>query len=165
MTATHFAPLGHFVTAAFLGKRAAGIEATARRWIDWAWNFAFQLLRLVPIVRIQRRNRRQQRLGIGMSGFGKQLACRRRLDDLPEVHNGDKIAGMRDYAQIMADKQEGDAALLLNRVQQVQYVGLDRYVERRNAFVGDDKLRIRYQRAGDRNTLALAAGERMRETP
>ena len=124
VSAAHLAPFGHFAAATFLGMRTTGIETTARGWIDRAWNLTFELLRVSANVGIKRGNCRQQRASVRVSGFRKQFVRRRRLDDLSKVHDCDKVTGVRDDAQIMADKQEGNAALPLNRVEQVEHVGL-----------------------------------------
>ena len=68
-------------------------------------------------------------------------------------------------AQVMANEHEGQAHLALDRFQQVQNVGLNRHVQRRDAFVGNDELRPRDQRTGDGNPLPLTTGKCMRETP
>ncbi len=70
---------------------------------------------------------------------------------------------MGDDAQVVADEQERQAHVLLQFLQEVQHVGLDRDVERRDALVGDDEARLRDQRPGDGDALALTAGEGVRE--
>src|ERR1700736_6024708 len=51
-------------------------------------------------------------------------------------------------------------ALQIN--QQIDHLGLDRYVERRYRLVADDKARPERQRPRDADALALAAGELVR---
>ena len=64
----------------------------------------------------------------------------------------------------MGDEQVGDAALLLQMAQQVEHLGADGHIQSRDGLVGNDKLRLHDQGAGNADALALAAGELMRET-
>jgi hypothetical protein len=59
VAAAHFTPFGHFFATTLLGMGAAGIKTATRGWIDRAWNFTLQLLRVPVNIRIQRWNRRQ----------------------------------------------------------------------------------------------------------
>ena len=62
----------------------------------------------------------------------------------------------------MGDEEVGQAELLLQVFQQVDDLRLNRHVERRDRLVGDDEVRVRRERAGDADALALAAGELVR---
>ncbi len=66
---------------------------------------------------------------------------------------------MRDHRQIVGDQHEGELALAAQAHQEVQDLGLDGYVERRCRLVEQQNARLEHQRAGDRDPLALAAGE------
>ncbi len=72
---------------------------------------------------------------------------------------------MRDVphdAEIVRDEEIGEAQLRLQVGEEVEDLRLDRDVERRDRLVGDDELRREHERAGDRDALALAAGEHVR---
>ena len=62
----------------------------------------------------------------------------------------------------MGDEQIGQAPLHLEFFQQVQHLGADRHVQRRDRLVRDDKFRLHDDAAGDAHALALAAGELVR---
>ena len=62
----------------------------------------------------------------------------------------------------MGDEQVGQAELLLQVFEQVDDLGLDRDVERRDRLVGDDEIGVGRERAGDADALPLAAGELVR---
>ena len=64
--------------------------------------------------------------------------------------------------EVVADQDVAEAELLLQVLQQVEHLRLHRDVERADRLVGDDQLRLRDQRARDRDALALAAGEFVR---
>ena len=80
----------------------------------------------------------------------------RQLDDLPDVHHGHAVADVLDDAQVVRDEQVGQAELRLQIQQQVQDLGLDRDVERRDRLVGDDQRGLQRQRPRDADALALA---------
>jgi hypothetical protein len=65
--------------------------------------------------------------------------------------------------QIMPDKEIADPQRLLQMFELVHDLRADRHVQRRNRLVEHDEPGIRRQRPGDRDPLALAAAELMRE--
>jgi hypothetical protein len=72
------------------------------------------------------------------------------------------MADALDHRHVVGDEQEGELHLCLQVEQQIDHLRLDRDIERRDAFVGDDHLRLERQRARDADALALAAGELVR---
>ena len=62
----------------------------------------------------------------------------------------------------MGDEEVGELQLLPQLLEQVDDLGLDRDVERRDRLVADDEVRRRGERPGDADALALAAGELVR---
>ena len=61
----------------------------------------------------------------------------------------------------MADKEIGQIEFASQVRQKVQYLRLNRNVERRHRFVEDDNARLRRQRAGNPDPLGLTAGKLM----
>ena len=108
------------------------------------------------------RDGRQQRPGIGMARRGEQRVGRRGLDDAAEIHHGDAVGDVLHHREIVGDEDVGEAEPLLQVAQQVEDLRADRDVERRHRLVADDQLRLDRERAGDRDALALAAGEFVR---
>ena len=96
-----------------------------------------------------------QRRGVEVLGRGD-------LDDPAQIHHGHAVADVLDHRQVVGDEQVGEAELLLQVLEQVDDLGLDRHVERRHRLVADDQLGLHRQRAGDADALALAAGELVR---
>ena len=84
------------------------------------------------------------------------------LDDRAEVHDGDPVGDMPDDRQVVGDEEEGEVELVLQVLEQVDDLGLDRDVEGGNGLVGDDEVGIQRQRAGEADPLALAARELVR---
>ena len=69
---------------------------------------------------------------------------------------------MADDAEVVGDEQVGEVELVLEVLEQVDDLRLDRDVERRHRLVGDDQLRLQGERPGDPDALALAARELVR---
>ena len=67
------------------------------------------------------------------------------------------------HREVVRDEQIGQPEPLLQVEHQVDDLRLDVDVERRDRLVGHDEIGLDRQRAGDRDALALAAGELVRE--
>ena len=83
--------------------------------------------------------------------------ARRELDDAAIGHHRDPIGHVVHHGEIVRDEQEGQPALGLEILEQVEDLGLDRDVERRDRLVADDQVGIEREGAGDADALALAA--------
>ena len=75
----------------------------------------------------------------GWRGFGVQLVDVGQLDHPAQVHDPDPVADVLDHGEVVGDEQVGQAELLLEVVEQVQHLALDRHVERRHGLVADDE--------------------------
>ena len=84
------------------------------------------------------------------------------LHRVAEIHDEHVVRDVPHDAEVVRDEEVGEPELLLQVGQQVQHLGLDRDVERRDRLVGDEQLRRQHQGAGDGDALALAAGEHVR---
>ena len=111
------------------------------------------------------RDRRQQRPRVGMLRIVEQGVDRPLLDDLAQVHHGHTIGSVVDDRQVVGNEQVGQAVLLLEVLQQVDDLRLDRDIQRRHRLVQDQQLRIDSQRATDADTLPLAARQLVRISP
>ena len=102
-----------------------------------------------------------QRLRIRMFGFFKDDFGRGDFDDFAEIKQSHFVAHIADDAQVMGDKQVGQAELVLQILQQIQDLRLHRDIKRRSRLIEDNQARLNRQRAGDANALLLAAAEFM----
>ena len=84
------------------------------------------------------------------------------LDRPAEIHHDHLVGEVPDHREIVRDEQIGEVELLLQLDQEIEDLGLDRDVERRDRLVEHDDPRPQHQRAGDRDALALAAREHVR---
>ena len=99
---------------------------------------------------------------VRMLRVGVQLVALRLLDDPAEIHHRHLIGEMLHDREVVRDEQVRDVALLLQVIQQVEDLRLDRNVQRRNRLVADDEIRRERQGAGDADALPLAAGKFVR---
>jgi hypothetical protein len=130
------------LTAALHRIRTTRMEVTAARWVDRRRHVPGQQHTLGLLIRIGHRDRRKQRLGVGMRRPRKQVLRLGQLHDLPEIHHGDAVADVSHDREIVGDEQIAEPELLLQVHQQIEDLRLNRHVERRDRFVADDELRI-----------------------
>ena len=99
--------------------------------------------------------------------FGDANSCsgRRGLHDPADIHHRDPLADVLDDAQVVRDEEVGQAEPFLELEQEVEYLRLDRHIERGNRLVRNDQARIQRKCAGDADPLPLAAREGMRVAP
>ena len=93
---------------------------------------------------------------------GGEVGGGRGLDDAALAHDRELAADVGDHGEVVRDEQVGEAAPPAQVDQEVEDLGLDGDVERRGRLVEQDDLRLQDQRPGDRDPLALAAGELVR---
>ena len=118
---------------------------------------------LPALSRIRNRHRREQFLRVVVLRVLADLVGGPLLDDLALVHHRDPVGDVADDADVVGDEEVGEAELVLEVVEQVDDLRLDRDVERRDRLVADHQLRFQRQRPGDPDPLPLAAGELVRE--
>ena len=93
----------------------------------------------------------------GCSGSCIQARPTRDLDDLAEIHHSDAVRNMFDDREPVRNKQIRQPKFVLQVLQQVDDLRLNRNVERRNRLVADDQFRIQRKRPGDADSLPLTA--------
>ena len=81
------------------------------------------------------------------------------VDDLRErsqVHDTNAVADVLDDGEVVGDEEVSEPQLLLEIVEQVEDLALDRDVERRDRLVAHDEVRVEREHPGDADALALA---------
>ena len=81
------------------------------------------------------------------------------LHDPALVEHGDAVGHRQRLALVVGDEDEGDAERLLQRLQLVLHLLAQLEVERAERLVEQQHLGLVDQRAGQRDALALAAGQ------
>ena len=164
MAAADLLELGHLGGAALIGVGAAGAEAAAARRVQRAGHIALQhnAVALAGRHRVSHRNGRDQAAGVGVDAVGDQLKAVGQLDQLAQIHNTDAVGDMLDNAQVMRDKEVGQPHLLLQILNHIDDLRLNRDIQRGDRLIADDELRVHSQRTGDADTLTLTARELVR---
>ena len=150
------------VLASFHTVRAAGMELAPGRGIGGGRDRPLQHDPVHLRRRIGHRDRREQRLGVRMQRVLEDVLGRAVFDETAEVHNAHRVRDMLDDRQVVRDEQVGQLVLLLQFLQQVDDLRLDRHVERRDRLVADDEFGVERQRPRDADTLSLTARELVR---
>ena len=81
------------------------------------------------------------------------------LQDLAGGHHGDAVRHGQRFFLVVGDEDEGDAGLVLQRLQLDLHLLAQLIVERGKRLVEQQHLRLRRERAGERNALLLTAGD------
>src|SRR6266511_838571 len=153
---------GHRLPAAVDRAGAPRREAAPRRDVDRAWNLAAERHLAVLRPRRRLRHRGEQRLRVGMERVGVEHLLRGELHEVAEVHHRDAIGDVVHDAQVVRDEQVRELDLLLEIVEEVEDLRLDRHVERAHRLVEHEAFRADRERARDADTLSLAAAELVR---
>ena len=96
---------------------------------------------------------------LGMRRLPVELLGGGDLHDPAEIEHHHPVGDHLDHRQVVADEHHRQAEVALQPLQQVDHLRLYGHVEGGDRLVGDDELRTRRQRPGDRHALPLAAGE------
>jgi len=135
------------------------MEATPTRSVVGIWYEAFDGRQLASPSRAQIGNRSEQRLRIGVERPIKNVVHRASLDDLSKVHDDYIVGKFRDHPQIMGDERDGHSVLSLQRVQQIENLGLRRDIERCRGFIGNENARVACKSHRDHGTLPKSTRE------
>src|SRR5512145_665798 len=103
---------------------------------------------------------REERLCIGMKRIVIEGHLIDNFHDTPEIHDGDTARDMTDNGKVMGDKEIGETRkTLLEFLEEVDDLCLDRHIECRDRLVTDDQLRFTGQCPCNGNALTLPARE------
>ena len=90
-----------------------------------------------------------------MRRFGIQQIWRRNFANLAEVHHHYAIAHRFDNGQVMRNENHCQAEAIFHVLQQVQNLGLNTHIKRRNRLVTDQHSRVKRECASNADALAL----------
>src|SRR5436190_511979 len=93
--------------------------------------------------------------------FGRciQLITICQLHNFSQVHYCDTISYMTNNAEVMGDEEVGQIELLLQALQQVEYLRTNRDIQRGNRFIGNYQFGVDREGTSNGYTLALAAAK------
>ncbi len=109
------------------------------------------------------RQGRQQFTGIRVRRLCEQCIAAGHFHQPPGVHHPHLICHAPRHAQIMRNQQQPHLTLLLNLLQQCQYLRLHRNIQRRGRFIRDEQRRIACQTQGDHDALFQPARQLKRK--
>src|SRR3989338_8683333 len=153
--------LGFHLVTDILSVAAARMEAAARWRMDRTWHIPFKDHPLLHTIRVRDGNCRQKRPGIRMFGFLVDLVAGGDLDDFSQIHDRHAMTYMLDHPEIVRNKEIGKMHLLLELLEEIDNLGLNRDIQGGDRLIGNDELRIHGQRPGDADPLPLTAAELM----
>ena len=145
------------------GHGAARLESAARRRFQRVRDVADERGGTHRSVRIGHRGRREQSLRVRMQRAGVELVAYCQFHDAAQIHHGHPAAEVLHDRQIVGDEKICQPERSAEVGHQVQYLSLDRGVQRGNGLVGDDEIRVQRQGAGDGHSLGLSARDLVRE--
>ena len=91
-----------------------------------------------------------------MHGVFEDLLRGGQLHDPSQVHDRDAVRNVLHHGQVMGNEDVGQFQLFLEPHQQIENLGLDGHIQRRDRLVADHHLRVDQQGAGDPDPLPLA---------
>src|SRR5262249_53288537 len=159
VTWPHIAQLRRLGSAPFLGIMAAGVEAATGWWRERAGHFPSQDDALALAGRIWPRDRREQRLRIGVAGGGIERLLVGNLNKLAEVHDRNAVADVLHDREVVRDEQIRKPEALLKVLEQVDDLRLYRDVKRRDRLIAHDEVRARSKRPRYADPLSLPTRE------
>ena len=156
---------GHLLLADCARLCAPCMKPTSRGRIDRIGGVAREGWNLGPVVWIHRGDRRQQCLRIRVAGICEQRFAVADLDHFAQVHDHHPVRHVAHDVQVVADENVGEAETLLEVLEQVEYLGFDGFVERRDGLVQNNQARIQCECARNIDPLSLAARQFMGIAP
>ena len=81
---------------------------------------------------------------------------------MARIHHDHCIAQLAHHTQIMGDEKHGSVHLPVQVPDQIQNLRLNRHIQCRRGFIGDQDLRLTGQRHGNHHTLTHTSGHLMR---
>ena len=125
MTRLYLSPLRNGTAADIHALVAARMEFTAGGRICGRGQAALEDNAVELDVRIGDRDSREQCRGVGVQRLAEDLLGLGVLDHGAEVHDADRVGNMLDDGEVMGNEQIGDAEVLLELTEQVDYLRLD----------------------------------------
>ena len=132
--------------------RAAGMKLAPRRSGQKRRHLGGQGNAVLGAVRVGFRVGRQKRRRIGMGGRAEDGLRRARLDKPAQIHHRHPVGDMVHHMQVVGDDHHGQSQPFAQLIEQVENLALNRYIQPRRRFVGDDQHRV--ERDGPRHADA-----------
>src|SRR5690606_23123701 len=102
---------------------------------------------------LQARHGREKGLRLGMARRSQHFACTTLLYDTPFMHDGNAIGHVFHYPEVVRNEQAGQTQGVLQVLQQIQDLRLDRDVQGRGGLVTHQDGGLNGKRPGNGDTL------------
>ena len=145
-----------------LSFRTAWGEPTALRRIQQRRDQALDGRQLGLLGHALLRDALEQALGIRMFAPLEDLDHVTLLHDSPGIHDGNLVTNLGNNAHVVGDEDDCSASAFLKILGQVENLSLDRHVQSRRGFVGDEELRLTEKCHRDHDTLFHPSGQLVR---
>ena len=145
--------------------RAAGVKRASRRYLERIRIARAELRVGNAEGGIRRQHGPQQRFGIRVTRRIEKTVRVGFFHDAAEVHHRNSRCHVLDGGEVVADQHVGQPELRAQILHQVQDLRLHGHVQGRGRLVANDHFRAVDQGPGDRDPLALPAGELVRMLP
>ena len=142
MAGSNFPPGRDFLAASIGCHRASRVKRATGWGMNGRGNVPAEDDPLPFGVGVDDRNRREEGLGVGMFRGGNNFPGGSKFDDFAEVHDHDAVTDVLDHSQIMGNEKISQAPLLLQILEEIDDLRLDRDIERADWFVANDQLRF-----------------------
>ena len=149
MPALNFPQLGTAALTFFCGVWTALMKKAPAGQIDGAGDLAHGLHRFHQRFLSDGWHSREKQAGIRVNRIVEQCVFVPHLHNGAQIHNSQPVADIFYNREVMRDEQIGKAEFVLQIHHQVQYLCLDRDVQRRNRLVGNNKFRLHSKCPGD----------------
>src|SRR4026208_2325203 len=90
-----------------------------------------------------------------------QFIARGHFNNDTQIHDRDATTDVLNHRKIMSNKEIRQVKLFLQFLKQVNHLGLDRNIQRRDWFITNNEGRLQCEGARYTNALTLPAGELM----
>lgn len=138
-------------------SRTSRAEAASGRRVGRAGHVALQhdAMPCSLLPGVWQRDRRQQRLRIGVCRLLEHGIDVTDFDETPEIHHGDPVSDVTNHSEVVRHKEIRKPELGAQPHEQVDDAGPDRHVEGRDGLIEDQQLGFERQRSRDADPLPL----------
>src|ERR687894_515521 len=147
-----------------LRARAAGVEGASLRRVRRGGDVAREdyAAALPLLLGVGDGDGREERVSVGVARLAVEPPAVRDLHYLAEVHHRHPVRDVLDHREGVGDEDVGEVELLLQVLQEVYDLGLDRDVQRAHRLVADDQPGVQGYGPRHPDPLPLSAGELVR---
>ncbi len=121
------------------GDRASRPERTTRWRLGRIRHLSLEYYALTPEIGIRHRDGRQQRLGIRVDGILEDRSGWAELHYSTQIHHGDPVSQIGDYAEVMRYEQNRKSEVGLEIAEEIEDLSLDGDIERRDWLIRNQK--------------------------